>query len=323
MELIKISPRGYCHGVVHAMNLVAKTLANKEIEKPIYILGQIVHNQNITNAFKESGAITIEGKNRRDILSKVDQGTVVITAHGIDPKLIIEAKKRGLNVIDATCSDVYKTHHLIHEKISEGYEVLYIGKKNHPEPEGAIGICPEKIHLIETLKDIENSNFTSEKLCITNQTTMSVWDTESLMCAAESRYPNIEKISEICLATQERQEAVKKMAREADLTIVVGDPKSNNSNRLVQISEEFAHTKAIRINTIEDLEISLLLSENVNKVAVTSGASTPTIITKEVCEFIEQFDKKNEKTWNNVSKIELKKIIPRIRWGEKNEYQKY
>jgi 4-hydroxy-3-methylbut-2-enyl diphosphate reductase len=313
MELIKIAPRGYCHGVITAMNMVAKTLADKTIEKPIYILGHIVHNQKITDAFKEAGAITIEGENRREILEKVDHGTVVITAHGIDPSLIIEAKNRGLNVIDATCSDVYKTHFIINDRLAKGMEVLYIGKKNHPETEGALSIDKERIHLIETLDDIENSNFHGKKLCITNQTTMSMWDNEAIMQAAASKYPDIEEICEICLATQQRQEAVMNMAKDADLTIVVGDPKSNNSNRLVQVSEEMAGTKAIRINTIEDIDINMLLDDNVNKVAVTSGASTPTIITKEVCEFIEQFDKNNKNTWHLESKIVLQKIIPRIR----------
>jgi 4-hydroxy-3-methylbut-2-enyl diphosphate reductase len=313
MELIKIAPRGYCHGVITAMNMVAKTLADESIEKPIYILGHIVHNQKITDAFKEAGALTIEGENRREILEKVSHGTVVITAHGIDPNLIIEAKNRGLNVVDATCSDVYKTHFIINDRLEKGMEVLYIGKKNHPETEGALSIDKERIHLIETLDDIEKTNFHDKKLCITNQTTMSMWDNEAIMKAASEKYPDIEEICEICLATQQRQEAVKDLAKAADLTIVVGDPKSNNSNRLVQVSEEMAGTKAIRVNTIEDIDINMLLDESVIKVAVTSGASTPTIITKEVCEFIEQFDKNDKNTWEAKSKIVLEKIIPRIR----------
>lgn len=313
MEVIKITPRGYCHGVVHALNLVSQTLSDENTPRPIYILGEIVHNANVTKAFNEAGAQTINGSNRREILNKVDSGTVIITAHGIDPNLVIDAKNRGLNVVDATCSDVYKTHHVIKDKLASGYEVLYIGKHGHPEPEGAIGIDPEHIHLIETKDDLENLKINSSQICITNQTTMSMWDTEKLMVLAKEKFPHIEVINEICLATQQRQEAVLEMASAADVTFVVGDPKSNNTNRLVQISEEKAGTKAYRINNIEDIDLQILLDENVNKVAITSGASTPTIITKEVVDFIEQFDKNDKTTWDNTSRFDLSRIVPRIR----------
>ncbi len=313
MEVIKITPRGYCHGVVHALNLVSQTLADESIPRPIYILGQIVHNQNVTKAFKEAGAITLDGKNRAEILEKVTTGTVIITAHGINPKLIDVAKERGLNVVDATCSDVYRTHHVINDKLEQGYQVLYIGKVGHPEPEGAIGINPELIHLISNEEDLEKLDPNLEKVCITNQTTMSMWDTEELMQKAKLKYPHIEIINEICLATQQRQEAVLEMAKAADITIVVGDPKSNNTNRLVQISEEMAKTPAFRVNNVEDIEISWLTSTNVNKVAVTSGASTPTIITKEVIEFVEAFDLENQETWDTTSTLDLKRIVPRLR----------
>ncbi len=317
MEVIKITPRGYCHGVVHALNLVSQTLADETTPQPIYILGQIVHNQNVTKAFKEAGATTLDGKNREEILDKVNQGTVIITAHGINPNLITKALERGLNVVDATCSDVYRTHHVITQKIAEGYKVLYIGKDGHPEPEGAIGIDPESIYLIANEDDLEKLDVNFDKVCITNQTTMSMWDTDDLMNKAKAKYPHIEIINEICLATQQRQEAVLEMAKAADITIVVGDPKSNNTNRLVQISEEMAGTPAYRINNIEDIDINWLLDSKVNKVAITSGASTPTIITKEAIEFVEAFDKNDEKTWDNTSKFDLKRIVPRLRKSRK------
>ncbi len=314
MNVIKITPRGYCHGVVHALNLVSQTIADKSQPRPIYILGQIVHNQNITNAFEEAGAITLDGKNRQEILNQVKSGTVIITAHGINPNLITEANNRGLNVIDATCSDVYRTHSVIGEKLAAGYEVLYIGKHGHPEPEGAVGINPELIHLIENESDLNQLELTRDKLCITNQTTMSMWDTKKLMDLAKIKYPDLEVINEICLATQQRQEAVLEMAKAADITLVVGDPRSNNTNRLVQISEEMAGTKAYRINSVEDIDLAWLKASNVNSVAITSGASTPTVITKEVIDFVEKFEKNDEKTWDNSTKLPLEKIIPRIKF---------
>lgn len=313
MEVIKITPRGYCHGVVHALNLVSKTIADESKPRPVYILGQIVHNQNITNAFNEAGAITVDGANREEILKQVEAGTVIITAHGINPHLITKAKERGLTIVDATCSDVYRTHSVIKDKLADDYEVLYIGKSGHPEPEGAIGINPELIHLISSEDDLMNLDLKRSKLCITNQTTMSMWDTQKIMDKAKALYPHLEVINEICLATQQRQEAVLEMAKSADITLVVGDPKSNNTNRLVQISEQMAGTPAYRINNIEDIDLSWLQAVDVKKIAITSGASTPTIITKEVIDFVEQFDKADETTWERISKLPLSRIIPRVR----------
>ena len=270
MKVLKVNPRGYCHGVVDAMNLVAKTISDSNTLKPIYIVGQIVHNQIITDAFDQSGATTITGKNREEIIDKIDFGTIIITAHGIDPKLILKAKNKGLNVVDATCVDVYKTHKLIADKIQSGFEVIYVGKKNHPEPEGVIGINPEKIHLIENEEDLNNLKLSTNKLIVTNQTTMSLWDTEKLIKFIENKYPNIEKHLEICTATLDRQLAIVETAKSADLTIVVGDKASNNTNRLVEISEKIAGTKAIRFESLEDLDIEILKDSKINVVAITS-----------------------------------------------------
>lgn len=310
MKVIKISPRGYCHGVVSALQTVANTLNDESYPRPIYILGEIVHNQNVTNAFKTAGAITLSGKSRLEMLNKVDTGTIIVTAHGIDPNLIQLAKSKGLTVVDATCSDVQKTHNIISQRIKDGFEVLYIGKKGHPEPEGAVGVDPQHVHLVTNEDDIDKLDITS-KVCITNQTTMSIWDTRQLMKHAQLKFPNIEIINEICMATQQRQEAVWKLANRADLTIVVGDPNSNNTNKLVEVSMQKAHTNAIRIESLDQLDINLLLADNINCVAVTSGASTPTIITTEIINFLEKFEKNDKSTWNNQSTIDLSRIVPR------------
>jgi len=317
MKVFKVNPRGYCHGVVDAMNLVAKTIADETTIKPIYIVGQIVHNQIITDAFNQSGATTINGKNREEIIGKIDSGTIIITAHGINPKLILKAKEKGLNVVDATCIDVYKTHKLIKRKIKKGYEVIYVGKKNHPEPEGVIGINPKKIHLIESKKDLVDLNLNTDKIIVTNQTTMSLWDTEKLIKLIEKKYPFVEKHLEICTATLDRQIAIVEIAKNADITIVVGDKASNNTNRLVEISEKIAKTKAIRIESLSDLDVEILKDVNINKVAVTSGASTPSIITKQVIDYIERFNVDDSNTWRKEETLDLNRVIPRIRKGEK------
>ncbi|TWE06471.1 4-hydroxy-3-methylbut-2-enyl diphosphate reductase [Neobacillus bataviensis] len=315
MQIIKISPRGYCYGVVDAMVIARNAALDKSLPRPIYILGMIVHNKHVTDAFAEEGIITLDGKNRIDILDKVESGTVIFTAHGISPEVREIAKKKGLVTIDATCPDVTKTHDLIEEKTKQGYQVIYIGKKGHPEPEGAVGVAPGMVHLVETPNDVEALTVQSEKLIVTNQTTMSQWDVADTMKKVREKYPHVEVYNEICHATQIRQEAVAGQATEADVTIVVGDPKSNNSNRLAQVSEEIAGTKAYRIADITELELDWI--KGAKTVAVTSGASTPTPITKEVISFLEQFDPTNEATWERRKQVQLNKILPRVKSTEK------
>lgn len=316
MNVIKISPRGYCYGVVDAMVIARNAALDKSLPRPIYILGMIVHNKHVTDAFEEEGIITLDGNNRREILEKVEGGTVIFTAHGISPEVRELAEKKGLVSIDATCPDVTNTHNLIRAKEKEGFEVIYIGKKGHPEPEGAVGVAPGIVHLVETAADVEALDLKAEKLIVTNQTTMSQWDVSAIMQKVKEKFPHAEVHKEICMATQVRQEAVAEQAKEADVLIVVGDPKSNNSNRLAQVSQEIAGTVAYRIADISELNIDWI--KEANTVAVTSGASTPTPITKEVISFIEQFDPENEATWVQEKKVPLHKILPKVKKTEAN-----
>lgn len=311
MEVIKVSPRGYCYGVVDAMVIAKNAALDKNLPRPIYILGMLVHNQNVIDAFKEEGIITLDGSNRKEILEKVEHGTVIFTAHGVSPEVRQIAKEKGLVTIDATCPDVTKTHDLIEVKTKEGYEVIYIGKKGHPEPEGAIGIAPDFVYLVSSIEDINQLNIKNDKIIITNQTTMSRWDVEELMELCLTKFPQAEIHNEICQATQVRQEAVAKQAGEADVLIVVGDPKSNNSNRLAQVSEEIAGTRSYRVQDVTEIKINWI--KDAKKVAVTSGASTPTPITKEVINFLEQFDANDETTWVRERKVPLTKILPKVK----------
>ncbi len=316
MEVMKISPRGYCYGVVDAMVLAQQAAKDLDLPRPIYILGKIVHNQHVVDAFTEQGIITIDGDNRLDQLEKIDSGTVIFTAHGVSPEVRQRAREKGLTTVDATCPDVTKTHDLIREKTREGYEVIYIGKKGHPEPEGALGVAPDAVHLVEKEADVESLAFKTNKVLVTNQTTMSQWDTKHLMNVVLRKFPHVEIHNEICLATQIRQEAVAEQAGAADLTIVVGDPASNNSNRLAQVSVEIAGTKAYRVADVSEIRLEWL--QGVNKVAVTSGASTPTQITKEVIDFLEQFDAEDEATWERIRKVSINRILPRFKEKSKS-----
>ncbi|OXS53841.1 4-hydroxy-3-methylbut-2-enyl diphosphate reductase [Cohnella sp. CIP 111063] len=311
MQVVKISPRGYCYGVVDAMVLALQTARNLDLPRPIYILGMIVHNSHVTEAFKDEGIITLDGHNRLDILEQIDQGTVIFTAHGVSPEVRRRAKEKGLTVVDATCPDVTKTHDLIREKVGEGFEVIYIGKKNHPEPEGAIGIAPGHVHLIEREDDIEKLELDTERIIITNQTTMSQWDIRHLMSLLLARFPTAEIHNEICLATQVRQEAVAGQAGEAQLCIVVGDPRSNNSNRLAQVSQEIAGVPAYRVADVSEIKQEWL--QGLERVAVTSGASTPTALTKEVIAYIEQFDSSDPSTWPIKRTVNPNKLLPNVK----------
>lgn len=311
MNVIKISPRGYCYGVVDAMIIARNAALDKTLPRPIYILGMLVHNNHVTEAFEEDGIITLDGKNRLEIINQVESGTVIFTAHGVSPEIRKVAEEKGLVTIDATCPDVTVTHDLIREKKAEGYHVVYIGKKGHPEPEGAIGVAPDIVHLVENLQDVEDLHIQSDKIIVTNQTTMSQWDVQEIMERVQEKYPQTEIHKEICNATQTRQEAVAEQAGAADLLIVVGDPRSNNSNRLAQVSEEIAGTKAYRVADVSEIDPKWL--KGIDTVAVTAGASTPTPITREVIAYLEKFDANDPSTWKGERHVPLNKILPKVK----------
>ncbi|MBJ6362199.1 4-hydroxy-3-methylbut-2-enyl diphosphate reductase [Paenibacillus sp. GCM10012307] len=311
MEIVKISPRGYCYGVVDAMVLALQAAQNPELPRPIYILGMIVHNSHVTDAFEREGVITLDGENRLEILEQIERGTVIFTAHGVSPEVRKRAREKGLTVVDATCPDVTKTHDLIREKTAEGYKIIYIGKKAHPEPEGALGIAPEHVYLIEKEEEIDRLELDGDRILVTNQTTMSQWDIKHLISRVLDKYPQAEVHNEICLATQVRQEAVAGQAGQADLCIVVGDPRSNNSNRLAQVSEEIAGVKSYRISDLSELKREWL--DGVERVAVTSGASTPTPITKEVIAWLEQYHPLVPSTWELKRTVDPQKLLPKLR----------
>ena len=290
MEVIKITPRGYCYGVVDALQIARQAAKDPMLPRPIYIIGQIIHNRHAIEELTSMGVVTLDGPDRANILEQVQEGTVIFTAHGVSPFVKQRAEARGLRCLDATCPDVTKTHDLVVKLVSEGNYILYIGKKGHPEPEGVMGEVPGHISLVENEADVDALTLTPEQeqhLAISTQTTLSAWDTARVIRYIRTRYPHSQVHIDICNATQTRQEAVAEQAKGADLTIVVGDPKSNNTNRLVQVSEELAHVPAVRIEDLSQLDLKLL--HNKKRVAVTAGASTPSQLTREVIRYLEQY----------------------------------
>lgn len=300
MEIIKVVPRGFCKGVVGAINIAKQTrLANPDTK--ITILGMLVHNKYVVKALHELNINTVEDKklSRYELLDQIDSGIVIFTAHGIDTQTYEKALSKNLKIVDATCPDVIKTQNLIKAYIKHDYDVIYLGKKGHPESEASLAI-DERVHLMETISDIENSNFTTDKLFLTNQTTMSIDDIAQKINLLIEKYPQIEVCEEICDATRVRQSAIANL-KDIDLLYIVGDPHSNNSNRLAEIGLQHGVKRSLLIESVEDINLADL--EKVERLAISSGASTPTYLTKQVIDYLENLDTNTAKPNVEISKI--------------------
>lgn len=284
MDVLKITPRGYCHGVVEAIRAAKQTAKARPGEK-IRMLGYLVHNVHVTDELQENGIELVDRDNRLEGLDQIDQGTVIFTAHGVSPAVKARAAERGLNMVDATCSDVVVTHDLVKDLVERGYDVVYVGRRGHPEPEGVVGEAPDRVHLVQDPEDVDALQLTNDKIAVTCQTTLSIWDTAAMIKRVRDRYPQAEAYNEICRATQDRQEAAVEAAKDCDLVIVVGSERSSNSKRLVQVVQELAHKPAYLVDTARDIRPEWL--EGKGRVGVTSGASTPTQLTRQVIEYLE------------------------------------
>ena len=298
MNVIKVNPRGYCKGVVRAIQ-IAKQTAHAYPNKKIYILGMLVHNTYVMKALNAYGIITLDekDKSREELLNQIQDGVVIFSAHGISERIKNLAKEKGLITVDATCPDVLKTQTLVNQYINDGYHVFYIGKKNHPE---ANAVCDgnTQITLIENVEDI-NILPPYEKVFVTNQTTMSIYDIDSIFKEIKHFYPNALFSEEICNATRIRQEAIANL-KDIDTLIIVGDKASNNSNRLAQIGKENGILNVYLIDDANEL-INLNLHK-VSSIAISSGASTPTYLTNQVIKALET----NNCTFQQ---IEIEKIL--------------
>ena len=285
LEVVRITPRGYCHGVVEAIR-IARRVGDERRGEPVTMLGYLVHNDHVTRELEEHGVRLVDAPDRMTGLDSIREGTVVFTAHGISPAVVAEARRRGLNTVDATCSDVTRTHDLVRRLVDEGHEVVYIGKRGHPEPAGVMGVAPEHVRLIETIGEVDDLDYPpGTRLAVTCQTTLSMWDTRAIIDRLAERFPDIEVHNEICLATQERQEAAVAAADDVDCVVVVGSTRSSNSKRLVQVVEERAGRPAFLVDTADDLRAEWF--RGMRRVGVTAGASTPTQLTRAVIAALE------------------------------------
>lgn len=290
MEVISITPRGYCKGVTKAIQAVKNAYYDPTTKKPIYVLGYIVHNKHVIHELEELGVITLDdrGNSRLALAESIESGTVVLSAHGTDPAVKLRLEEKGIPYIDATCEDVDRTFDLIKEYSNKGYTIFYIGKHKHPEAVAATSLCTD-IHLIEQISDIPHTN--EKPIFVTNQTTFSLFEIKEIIHSIIERYPNTLISEEICDATRLRQDAIIQANVNVDLCYIVGDPRSNNTKNLALISENITNTKTKLIETVADIDIADLIG--VNRVSVSSGASTPSRLTKEVIDFL-----KNQKPLN-------------------------
>lgn len=287
MEVLRITPRGYCHGVVDAFRIAKRV--RESTDGPVHMLGQLVHNTHATDELQEQGVALVDPPNRLAGLDMIDEGTVIFTAHGVSPQVKARAAEKGLTAVDATCSDVIRTHDLVRELAGRGYDVVYIGRRGHPEPEGVEGEAPGRVHLVQNLEDVERLEVHNDRVAVTCQTTLSVWDTEALIDAVRERFPQVEVHNEICRATQERQEAAVEAARDVDLVVVVGSPRSSNSNRLVEVVKELGGKPAYLVDSLADIDLAWF--QGAGRVGLTSGASTPTRLTREVMQYLESLER--------------------------------
>jgi len=274
-EVLLAEPRGFCAGVDRAIEIVERAL--KKFGAPIYVRHEIVHNTYVVNDLKAKGAIFIED------LAEVPPGaTLVFSAHGVSQAVRAEAAQRGFSVFDATCPLVTKVHVEVAKLHKEGYDFIMIGHKGHPEVEGTMGQLTEGIYLVEDVSDVEQVQVAqSDRLAVVTQTTLSVDDAAEILKAVKSRFPKVRepKQQDICYATQNRQDAVKFMAPQVDVLIVVGSPTSSNSNRLRELGERLG-AQAYMVDQAEDLKAEWF--EGKSRVGLTAGASAPEVLVKQV-----------------------------------------
>lgn len=282
MEIKRVVPSGYCKGVVNAINIVKKTKEQYPNEN-IYILGMIVHNSYVSKQMEDLGVITLEDPNlsKEELLDTIEKGVVIFTAHGISDKIKQKALDKGLICVDASCVDVLKNKDLIKSYLDKGYDVVYFGKKNHPEAEAILSLS-NNIHLVSNISDIDNLNISNDNLFITNQTTMSYLEVEDMLKLIKDKYPTCIIQKEICNATSSRQLAITNI-KDGDVLYVVGDVKSNNTNKLKEIGSKY-FKKVFLISNYKEINKKDLVNEN--KIYVTAGASTPPILIDEVIDYL-------------------------------------
>ncbi len=286
-------PRGFCAGVDRAINIVNEALTR--FGTPIYVRHEIVHNAHVVNELRSKGAVFVEE------LHEVPKGGIVVfSAHGVSQEVRKDAEERGLQVYDATCPLVTKVHLEVIKLCKEGYTVLMIGHAGHPEVEGTMGQVREGVFLIENSTDVANLSFTSDKkLAFVTQTTLSVDETKEIVAALTQKFPDIvqPRKQDICYATQNRQDAVKFMAPQVEVVIVVGSASSSNSNRLRELSEKLG-VPSYMVDAPDQLKPEWFAGKK--RVGLTAGASAPESLAQAIVARIQEFGPRSVRALSGV-----------------------
>lgn len=286
MEIVLANPRGFCAGVDRAIAIVNRAL--ECFNPPIYVRHEVVHNKFVVDDLRQRGAVFV------DELDQVPNDSIVIfSAHGVSKAVQQEAERRGLKVFDATCPLVTKVHIEVTKYAREGTEAILIGHEGHPEVEGTMGQYDKQsggqIYLVEDEQDVADLVVNHpEKVAFVTQTTLSIDDTAKVIDALRAKFPNIQgpRKDDICYATQNRQDAVRDLAEQCDVVLVVGSPNSSNSNRLRELAERMGRA-AYLIDNAEQLEQNWFKSDS--KIGVTAGASAPEILIKQVIQRLQEW----------------------------------
>jgi 4-hydroxy-3-methylbut-2-enyl diphosphate reductase len=293
MEAVLAQPRGFCAGVDRAIEIVERAL--KIHGAPIYVRHEIVHNDHVVADLRAKGAVFV------DELDEVPDGsTVIFSAHGVSRAVRDEAGARGLRVFDATCPLVTKVHVEVSRMREQGCEVIMIGHAGHPEVEGTMGQSDGGIHLVETVDDVARLQVPEgTRLAYVSQTTLSVDDCRVIIDALKARFPGIAepKKQDICYATQNRQDAVKFMAPQCDLVLIVGSPSSSNSNRLREVAEKYG-CPALLIGSAADLDPPLI--EGRRRIGISAGASAPEVLVQELVARLRELGVRSVRTLEGV-----------------------
>ena len=310
MDILLSNPRGFCAGVDRAIDIVERAI--EVFGAPIYVRHEVVHNRYVVDGLRERGAVFVEE------LSEVpENSTVIFSAHGVSKAIQDEAKQRGLQVFDATCPLVTKVHIEVHHHASQGREIVFIGHAGHPEVEGTMGQYdnPEGgIYLVESPEDVQKLEVKNpSNLAWVTQTTLSIDDTQAVVDALRAKFPEIcgPKKDDICYATQNRQDAVKKLADKCDVILVVGSPNSSNSNRLREIAEKLG----CQSHLIDDAsQVRREWVEKAHCVGITAGASAPEVLVSEVIAKL--------KDWGAKTAVEFKGIEEKVVFSLPKELRK-
>ena len=290
LALLIAAPRGFCAGVDRAIEIVERAL--EKYGAPVYVRHEIVHNRYVVDALREKGAVFVEE------LDEVPDGApVVFSAHGVPKSVPAEADRREMLYVDATCPLVSKVHRQAERQIEKDRHIIFIGHEGHPEVIGTMGQVEDgQMTLVETVEDVENLPFDADQpLAYLTQTTLSVDDTVEVIAALEARYPHVSgpKAEDICYATSNRQAAVKELAADCDLVLVVGAPNSSNSLRLVEVAERLG-TPSKLIQRAEEIDPAWL--DGVKTIGLTAGASAPEILVREVVDALAKLRNVTERT---------------------------